>query len=80
MKDKTGRVTIKGFYDSVVPLSEREQRALKAIPPFDDYLKQLYGFAQSESGDKKLIIDRLFWQRASADAHAGWLGPDLYFQ
>ena len=32
MKDGTGRVTIAGFYDDVVPLSPAERRAIAAAP------------------------------------------------
>lgn len=38
MKDADGRVTIEGFYDDVVPLSERGKAALAAIPAIDDEL------------------------------------------
>jgi hypothetical protein len=40
MKDENGRVTITGFYDSIISLSEREVKALKAIPPYDAHLKK----------------------------------------
>jgi len=55
MKDAEGNVLIEGFYDTVVPLSERERQAIAAIPPFDDELKKLYGFSESEGGGKTLM-------------------------
>src|SRR5688500_19996575 len=36
MKDETGRVTIAGFYDDVVPLTAAERAAIAAIPAPDD--------------------------------------------
>lgn len=40
MKDKRGTVTIKGWYDDVVPLSETEKKALEAIPDVENTLKE----------------------------------------
>ena len=60
MKDEKGKVTIKGFYDTVVPLSPLEKDALKTIPPYDDELKKLYGFSFPESGEAGLMEAILF--------------------
>ena len=38
MKDDTGRVTIAGYYDDVVPLTAAERRAIAAIPRPDEML------------------------------------------
>lgn len=35
MKDADGRILVEGFYDTVVPLSEREKRAIAQIPDTD---------------------------------------------
>lgn len=48
MKDESGRVTIKGFYNDVVPLSAAEIKALKQVPPVDDQMKKELGLAASE--------------------------------
>ena len=48
MKDTSGRVTIKGFYDDVLPLSAAEKQALKDMPPVDDQLKKELGFIKPE--------------------------------
>ncbi|MDB5111334.1 MAG: peptidase [Mucilaginibacter sp.] len=55
MKDDQGRVTIKGFYDDVVPLSEAEKAAISKIPPVEASLKKELGIAQPEGGDRTLI-------------------------
>ena len=51
MKEADGRVTIAGFYDTVTPLGEAEQRALAAVPPFEDELRDELALAASEGGN-----------------------------
>lgn len=48
MKDEKGSVTIKGFYDDVIPLTEREKNALAAVPPVDVQMKNELGFTEQE--------------------------------
>jgi acetylornithine deacetylase/succinyl-diaminopimelate desuccinylase-like protein len=48
MKDTSGKVTIKGFYDDVTPLSDAEKKALKEMPAIDDALKKELGFIKPE--------------------------------
>ena len=55
MKDKQGRVLVDGFYDTVIPLTESEKRALKTIPPFDKKIQELYGFSGTEGGGISLL-------------------------
>ena len=62
MKGENGKVSIKNYYDSVIHLSEREVKALKAIPSYDENLKKLYIFSWGESSDKNLK-DWAFLQR-----------------
>lgn len=40
MKDDRGRVTIRGFYDGIVPLTESEKRALAAEPAIEAELQR----------------------------------------
>jgi acetylornithine deacetylase/succinyl-diaminopimelate desuccinylase-like protein len=40
MKDKHGMVTIKGWYDDVIPLSESEKKALATIPDVEETLRE----------------------------------------
>ncbi len=54
MKDSTGRVTINGFYEDVVPLTESEKQALTQIPNTDAAIRQDLGFAHAEGGGKSL--------------------------
>jgi len=48
MKNKEGEVTIKGFYDDVLPLSDAEKIALSKIPPVEDQLKKELGIKKAE--------------------------------
>ena len=48
MKDEKGRVTVKGFYDDVVPLTASEQKALQAVPSVDDQMKNELGISEIE--------------------------------
>jgi len=55
MKDDQGRVLVEGFYDTVVPLTESETRALKVIPAYDKQIQELYGFSGTEGGGISLM-------------------------
>lgn len=55
MKNGEGKVTVDGFYDTVIPLTANEIEALKMVPDYDQYLKKLYGFCQPEIREKTLI-------------------------
>jgi acetylornithine deacetylase/succinyl-diaminopimelate desuccinylase-like protein len=48
MKSNEGEVTIKGFYDDVIPLSEVEKNALSKIPPVEEELKKELGIRKAE--------------------------------
>jgi acetylornithine deacetylase/succinyl-diaminopimelate desuccinylase-like protein len=48
MKDESGRVTIAGFYDAVVPLSAQEQALLDAVPDDAPRMLRTFGVAQPE--------------------------------
>ena len=55
MKDADGRVTVAGWYDDVVPLTEAERTAVAAVPPPDAELKRDLGLARTEGGDRLLV-------------------------
>jgi acetylornithine deacetylase/succinyl-diaminopimelate desuccinylase-like protein len=48
MKDESGRVTIKGFYDDVTPLTPFEKKALNEVPSVDEQMKKELGISTSE--------------------------------
>lgn len=45
MKDDNGRVTIKGFYDDVTPLTASERKALDEVPSVDGQMKKELGIS-----------------------------------
>lgn len=55
MKDRQGKVLIPGFYDTVVPLSAGEIKAVKEVPGFDEQLMELYGFSARENPELTLM-------------------------
>jgi len=54
MKDENGRVTIPGFYDDVVPLTEAEHRAIAAILQPDAMLRRELGLGWTEGSGAPL--------------------------
>ncbi|HLG38214.1 MAG TPA: M20/M25/M40 family metallo-hydrolase, partial [Chitinophagaceae bacterium] len=54
MKDDNGRVTIKGFYDDVIPLTAAEKKALQEIPSVDQQMKKELGILMTEYKEKSL--------------------------
>lgn len=48
MKDDNGKVTIKGFYDDVTPLTPSEKKALNEVPSVDEQMKQELGISAVE--------------------------------
>jgi acetylornithine deacetylase/succinyl-diaminopimelate desuccinylase-like protein len=54
MKDDSGRVLIRGWYDDVTPLSQLEKRAIAKLPAFDDSLKAQLGFARADGSGRPL--------------------------
>ncbi len=54
MKDETGRVTIAGFYDDVVPLTDAERAAIAAAPSPDEALRRELGLGWAEGGGATL--------------------------
>ena len=54
MKDATGLVTIAGFYDDVVPLTEADRRAIAAVPAPDAQLRRELGLGWTEGGGATL--------------------------
>lgn len=55
MKDGEGRVTIKGYYDDVIPFTASEKKAFDEIPSVDQQMKQELGINQPEGGGKSLF-------------------------
>lgn len=56
MKDERGDVTIKSFYDDVVPLTATERRAIDEIPNVDQKLLEEFGLMRSEHPDSRIEL------------------------
>lgn len=56
MKNREGRVLVKGYYDEVVPLTAAESRAIAAIPAFDEELKKELWLGRTEGGGRRLDV------------------------
>ena len=54
MKDESGRVLIRGWYDDVTPLSDIEKKAIRDLPPFDDSLRTQLGFVKADGNGASL--------------------------
>ena len=54
MQDSTGRVTVAGFYDDVVPLTAAEQTAVHQIPNNDDEIRRGLGLARADGRGQSL--------------------------
>jgi len=55
MRDRSGRVTIAGWYDNIEPLGEVERRAIAEAPQYDDRLRSELGLARTEGQGKSLL-------------------------
>jgi len=54
MKDDNGIVTVKGFYDDVIPLSALEKQSLSNVPTVETDLKKRIGFVNEDMIGKSL--------------------------
>ena len=74
MKDDSGRVTIAGWYDDVVPLSECERAAVAAVP---DEPPAAFGFAEPEGGPGARRLERIALPSLNVRGlQSGWVGAD----
>lgn len=74
MRDTTGRVKIKGFYDTVVPLTDTEIKALRAVPSFEDEIKENYGFSGEETNWGSLLQSIQHPALNINGLRCGWVG------
>lgn len=55
MKDKDGMVTINGFYDDVIPLTESEKKAIARIPDVESTLKKDLALSVPDGNGKSMM-------------------------
>ncbi len=74
LRDPGGRVMVKGFYDTVVPLSDFEKKALEAIPSYEADIKSLYGFSAEETNWQSLMEAIQYPALNINGIQSGWVG------
>ena len=55
MKDDSGRVLVKDWYDDVEPLTSSEKNAIANAPQYDEQLKRDLGLSATEGGSQSLL-------------------------
>lgn len=68
LKDERGRVTIPGFYDKVVPISEQERQNLARLPFDEQAYFQLTG-APAPFGEEGFTMLERLWARPTLDVN-----------
>lgn len=75
MKDDRGNVTVKNFYDGVVPLTASERRAIDEIPNVDQKLLEQFGVAQSEHPESRIELQHNRPTLSVVGLSSGTVGP-----
>lgn len=77
MKDERGTITIDGFYDPVLPLTEQERAALAELPLDTEAIKRELGLAQFDAPAERGYYERLSaWPTLTINGlHGGYGGP-----
>jgi len=68
LKDRRGRITIPGFYDSVTPLSQVEREMFAALPFDEQQTKDSLGLQRLEGEEGFSPLERL-WTRPTLDVN-----------
>ncbi|MEJ2291695.1 MAG: dipeptidase [Deinococcales bacterium] len=73
LKDASGRVTVPGFYDTVVPLTE-EERSRMAAAPFDEGAFRAEAGVEATPGESGYSLIERLWARPTLDCNGIWGG------
>lgn len=73
LRDADGRVQVPGFYDDVLPLTERERKQFAALPFSEAGFKEQIG-VQGLFGEKDFSTLERRWARPTFDVHGLWGG------
>jgi acetylornithine deacetylase/succinyl-diaminopimelate desuccinylase-like protein len=66
LKDKDGRIQVPGFYDNVVPLTDREREEFRSLPLTDDEFKKSLG-VNGLTGEAGYTSIERRWARPTCD-------------
>jgi acetylornithine deacetylase/succinyl-diaminopimelate desuccinylase-like protein len=73
LHDKNGRVTVKGFYDDVRPLTKAERTSFKKLPWSDKRYARQLGL-KALYGEKGYSTLERFWARPTLECNGVWGG------
>jgi acetylornithine deacetylase/succinyl-diaminopimelate desuccinylase-like protein len=73
LHDDAGRVTLPGFYDPVVPLSDRERQLIAKLPFDEDRFLRTAQSRAAAGEDGYSTLERL-WARPTAEVNGMWGG------
>jgi acetylornithine deacetylase/succinyl-diaminopimelate desuccinylase-like protein len=74
--DERGRVQVPGFYDGVLPLSDRERKQLAALPFTDEAFMRQVG-VKSLTGEEGYTTQERRGARPTFDVHGIWGGQQV---
>jgi acetylornithine deacetylase/succinyl-diaminopimelate desuccinylase-like protein len=73
MHDREGRITVDGFYDAVVPLSEDDRRQIAEVPHDDEQFRRSVGVDELFGEDGYSTFERA-WARPTLEVNGIWGG------
>jgi len=74
LHDEDGRVTLKGFYDDVVPLTEAERELIARLPLDEKSWLADAGDSQAIAGERGFSTLERVWARPTAEVNGIWGG------
>ncbi|WP_246178697.1 dipeptidase [Actinomadura decatromicini] len=74
LHDPDGRVTLPGFYDDVVPLTDEERELFARLPFDEDEWLQSAGDSRAAHGEKGYTTLERIWARPTAEINGMWGG------
>ncbi|MFC4050583.1 dipeptidase [Actinomadura syzygii] len=74
LHDADGRVTLPGFYDDVVPLTDEERDLFARLPFNEDEWLQSAGDSRAAHGEKGYTTLERIWARPTAEINGMWGG------
>jgi len=74
LHDANSRITIPGFYDTVLPLSDEERELLAKLPFDEEQWLEEAGDSQAATGEKGFTTLERIWARPTAEVNGMWGG------